>query len=103
MFAKQTSGLDSGAVRTLAEAAISTGQAKLEQLKVTDELEGNTKASGNNLRKMQKAESKARTDYERIRTASLDKVTKITEEIDHTKRDDLYLDMLNAVTGGRWR
>jgi hypothetical protein len=121
MFEKRTRNLDPGAVRKLAEAAISTGQAKLEQLKVREELEGvsiainqynsskgkvgDAKAHGRNLRRIQNlrtAEAKTGTDYERIRTASLDKVTQITE-IDRTQRDDLYLAMLDAVTGGRWR
>jgi hypothetical protein len=119
MFTKQAKGLDSGAVRTLAEAAISTGKAKLEQLKIRGELEdvsiaitqyntskgkvGDAKSHGKNLGRikgLRAAESKAGTDYEDIRVKSLDKVTKITE-IDSYKRDDLYLAMLDAVTGGR--
>jgi hypothetical protein len=121
MFAKRTRNLDSDAVHTLAEAAISTGQAKLAQLKVRDELEGvsiainqynstngkmgDAKEHGKNLhriRDLRTAENKAGIDYERIRTASLDKVTKVTE-IARTQRDELYLSMLDAVTGGRWR
>lgn len=103
MFAKQTRDLDPGAVRKLAEAAISTGQAKLEQLKVRVELEGVSMGDAKGrIQDLQTAEANAGIDYERIRTASLDKVTKITE-IDRTQRDDLYLDMLDAVTGGQWR
>jgi hypothetical protein len=66
---------------------------------------GDAKDHGKNLRRirdLRTAENKAGIDYERIRTASLDKVNKITE-IDRTQRDDLYLAMLDAVTGGRWR